>query len=136
MNLQQLASILRQVAAVGAIVMGALTATLNGIHLPPAVSAVLTALGGGLLWIEHYVGDPSTGTTNAPVAVPSLPTVTFGLSQTSGGSPPPTTGNVVPPPLPATVAAAAADAEAKTAVAQAAIDHLNQLKAAASSTSS
>ena len=91
MNTQQVASIVRQVVAVAAIVMGALTSALSGIKLPPAVSAVLTAAGAGLLWIEHYVGDPSTGTTptsspptppaavvvpppNAPPAHTSLPT--------------------------------------------------------------
>ena len=63
MSYQQIASILRQVAAVGAIVMGALTQSLSSIHLSPAISAVLAGAGALILGIEHYVGDPSTGTT-------------------------------------------------------------------------
>jgi hypothetical protein len=66
-NTQQLGSILRQVLAVAAVVMGALTSTLSGIHLPPAVSAVLAAAGGVILAVEHYVSDPSTGTSTVPV---------------------------------------------------------------------
>ena len=63
MTVQAFASIARQVLAIAAVVMGALTAALNGIHLPPAVSTVLVAAGSVILAIEHYVGDPSTGTT-------------------------------------------------------------------------
>jgi hypothetical protein len=61
-NQQSLFSTLRQIAAYGALVMGFLTSTLAGIKLPVAVSSVMAAFGAGLLWIEHYVADPSTGT--------------------------------------------------------------------------
>lgn len=77
MNTQQLASILRQIAAVASIVMGAITAAVNSnnaIHLPPAVSAVLAAAGGLLLSVEHYVGDPSTGTVTTTVPTTIVPT--------------------------------------------------------------
>jgi len=70
MTVQALSSIIRQIVAVAAVVMGALTASLSAIHLPTAVSAVLTAAGAVILAIEHYVSDPSTGTTaaNAPTS--------------------------------------------------------------------
>jgi hypothetical protein len=66
-NTQQVASIFRQVIAVAALVMGPLTASLSAIHLPTAVSAVLSVLGVLILAIEHYVSDPSTGTPTVPV---------------------------------------------------------------------
>jgi hypothetical protein len=95
MTPQSIASVVRQVFAIAAVVMGALTQALNGIHLPPAISAVLAAGGLLLLNIEHYLSDPSTGnpvttttvTTAAPVAVqavqpvpvlPVVPTVPAG----------------------------------------------------------
>jgi hypothetical protein len=62
MTVQSLASVIRQVVAIAAVVMGALTASLAAIKLPTAVSAVLAAAGAVILAIEHYVGDPSTGT--------------------------------------------------------------------------
>lgn len=80
---QRLASIARQVVAVVASVFGILTASVSTLHLPVALSAILTAAGPVILAIEHYVGDPSTGTP-APVA-PVTATVTV----------PP--GNVAPP---------------------------------------
>lgn len=76
---QRIASIARQIVALAAMVMGALTAAVSGIHLPPAESAVLTAAGAGILWLEHYVSDPSTGSPTptppvaAPVPVPAPP---------------------------------------------------------------
>lgn len=81
-NHQSLASKARQVLAVAAIVMGALTSALSGIKLPGAASAVLAAGGFIILGIEHYVSDPSTGTpattpvpveTAAAVAQPAAP---------------------------------------------------------------
>jgi hypothetical protein len=66
MNTQQLSSIGRQVIAIAAVVMGALTAALQGIKLPPAASTALVALGAVILGIEHYVSDPSTGTPPPP----------------------------------------------------------------------
>jgi hypothetical protein len=65
---QSLASILRQVGAIAAVVMGVLTAALSGIHLPAAASTALTVAGALILGIEHYVSDPSTGTTPAKVS--------------------------------------------------------------------
>lgn len=73
-NTQQVASILRQVVAIAAVVMGALTASLSSIHLPTGVSAALAAVGGVILAVEHYVSDPSTGSTPPP-APPSTPVV-------------------------------------------------------------
>ncbi len=61
MTAQAIASVIRQVFAVAAVVMGALTQALQGIHLPPALSAVLAAGGLLLLNLEHYLGDTSTG---------------------------------------------------------------------------
>lgn len=58
-NTQQVASIVRQLAAVAAIVIG----SLSSINLPTSVHGILVAAGAVLLAIEHYVGDPSTGTT-------------------------------------------------------------------------
>jgi hypothetical protein len=85
MTTQSVASVIRQVLAIAAIVMGALTSVLSGIHLPVALSAVLAAGGLVLINIEHYLGDPSTGNpvstttttttlpTAAPVPVQALP---------------------------------------------------------------
>lgn len=36
-----------------------------GVHLPVAVAAVLTAVGPVMLGIQHYLADPSTGSTPA-----------------------------------------------------------------------
>jgi hypothetical protein len=81
MTPQSVASVVRQVLAIAAIVMGALTSALQGIHLPPAVSAVLAAGGLVLLNLEHYLSDPSTGnpvtttttTTATPAPAPPAP---------------------------------------------------------------
>lgn len=61
-NPQRVASWLRQAAAIASIILGAIPAT----GLPNAVRAPLVALGGLLLNVEHYVGDPSTGNNVAP----------------------------------------------------------------------
>ena len=71
MTFQSIASIVRQILAVLVTIYGVLSATVSALHLPPAISAVLTAVGPVLLTVEHYLGDPSTGTTNAPTSVPS-----------------------------------------------------------------
>ena len=80
MTAQRVSSVVRQVLAIAAIIMGALTACLQGIHLPPAVSAVLAAGGLVLINIEHYLSDPSTGTpvatTTTTVTAPVTPTTT------------------------------------------------------------
>lgn len=65
MNTQQIASILRQVVAVAAVVMGALTASLSSIHLPAAVSSVLVVAGAVILAVEHYLGGSPAGVARA-----------------------------------------------------------------------
>jgi hypothetical protein len=75
MNTQQITSVARQVVAVLAAVAGILTASVTQLHLPTSVSTVLVAFGGILLTVEHYLGDPSTGTTSpTQVNVTSTPT--------------------------------------------------------------
>lgn len=61
-NKQQIASWLRQAAAIAAIVITAL----NTISMPTAVRAALGAGAAILLGIEHYVSDPSTGSPPPP----------------------------------------------------------------------
>lgn len=59
-NTQQVSSWVRQAAAiVGIIVIG----LLNIGSLPSSVRVVLTATSGIVLAIEHFVSDPSTGST-------------------------------------------------------------------------
>jgi hypothetical protein len=75
MTTQQVSSIIRQIVAVAAVVFGAISAAIsstNAIHLPPAVSSVLVIAGSVIMAIEHYVGDPSTGSTT-PVATTTAP---------------------------------------------------------------
>lgn len=87
MTVQSVASIVRQVLSVAVSIYGVLTASVQALHLPVAVSTILTAFGPVMLALEHYVGDPSTGTlttqtpagpapvapvTVAPVAVPTV----------------------------------------------------------------
>jgi hypothetical protein len=86
-NSQQVASIFRQVVALAAVVMGALTAALPSIQLPTGVSAALAAVGGVILAIEHYVSDPSTGTTPPVVVHQTLPP----------SAPPPVVTPITPP---------------------------------------
>lgn len=80
MNIQRVAAVARQVIAYAALVVGPLTAAVPAMHLPAPVSAVITAVGGVIVVVEHYVGDPSTGTTTAalpaPGAAPGAPTPT------------------------------------------------------------
>lgn len=73
---QPFASILRQIAAVAAVVIGALQTT-NVI--PGSYGWVLTAIGGIVLAVEHYVSDPSTGTTPA-APTPTVVTATNTVS--------------------------------------------------------
>ena len=79
MTSQQIASVLRQIGAVLVSVYGVLSASVTALHLPIAVSTVLTAAGPAILAIEHYVGDPTTGLgtpvkpTPPPVAAPPVP---------------------------------------------------------------
>jgi hypothetical protein len=75
-NTQQISAVVRQTLAIAAIVMGALTQALNGIKLPVAISTVLAVGGAVILAVEHYVSDPSTGSsTPTPPAPPAAPTV-------------------------------------------------------------
>jgi hypothetical protein len=80
MTLQSLSSVLRQILAILVSVYGVLSASITQLHLPPAVSTILVAFGPLILAIEHYVGDPSTGTptvtttTTAPVTPPVVVT--------------------------------------------------------------
>jgi hypothetical protein len=73
MTSQQIASIGRQLLAVLGIVFGILTASVGALHLPVVVSAWMGVAGAVILAIEHYVSDPSTGTTNAPTPVVATP---------------------------------------------------------------
>lgn len=75
MTAQQIAAIARQVLAIAGIVMGVITASVSGLHLPTAVSSILVIAGSVVLAIEHYVGDPSTGTTSLPAPVTNTTTV-------------------------------------------------------------
>lgn len=62
MTVQSVSSIIRQVTAVIVSIYGVLTASVTALHLPVAVSTVLTAFGPLILALEHYTGSPSTGT--------------------------------------------------------------------------
>lgn len=78
MTVQSISSIFRQVLAVVAGVAGIVTASVAQLHLPPAVSTALIGFAGVILTVEHYVSDPSTGTTQviptaAPAASPAVP---------------------------------------------------------------
>ncbi|HEV3370889.1 MAG TPA: hypothetical protein VG074_15085 [Acidimicrobiales bacterium] len=69
LNTQSTAAIGRQILAILGIIFGVLTQSVTALHLPVAVSAVLTVGGTLVIAIEHYVGDPSTGTP-APAPPP------------------------------------------------------------------
>ena len=71
LNSQRIASILRQIGAVAALayaIVGSIQSSQWG-----SKNTVLTLVGGLLLTIEHFVGDPSTGTTLEPVTPPVAP---------------------------------------------------------------
>lgn len=76
LNPQSLASVLRQISAVAAIVLGAIPQT----HLGAAAKVPLIAIGGVLLAIEHFVSDPTTGT--------GAPPPKSGTSVSNPGAPP------------------------------------------------
>lgn len=71
-NAQQIASVARQVLGLVGVVMGVITASVTALHLPTAVSSILVVAGSSIIAIEHYVSDPSTGTTTAAKA-PAAP---------------------------------------------------------------
>lgn len=75
MSKQAIASAVRQVVAVAASVYGVLSASISQLHLPPAISAVLTAAGPIVLAVEHYVADPSTGTEPVVQALDASPEI-------------------------------------------------------------
>jgi hypothetical protein len=70
LNTQRLGSIARQTLAIVGIVFGVLTQSDSALHLPPVVSAWLGVGGVAILAIEHYVGDPSTGSTPPSSTLP------------------------------------------------------------------
>ena len=65
-NTQRVSSVVRQVLAIAAIVIAAISTASTSIHLPPIGSAILGIVGTAILAIEHYVSDPSTGTPSTP----------------------------------------------------------------------
>lgn len=75
MTYQRVAAVVRQVAAVVAVVMGALTQALSSIKLPPAGSALLGFAGAAILVAEHIVSAlPSSApppTSSAPPPPPA-----------------------------------------------------------------
>lgn len=58
-SIQRFWAVVRQLAAFASIVLGAIPQT----GLPTSVRVPLVAFGGVLTAIEHFVADPSTGTT-------------------------------------------------------------------------
>ncbi len=76
MTTQAKASVVRQILAVLASVYGVVSTQVSSLHLPPAVAAILTAVGPIILAIEHFVADPSTGTAQTVVtAADAIPEV-------------------------------------------------------------
>jgi hypothetical protein len=61
-TLQRFWAVVRQMAGFASIILGAIPET----GLPNAVRIPLVAFGGIVTAIEHYVADPSTGTTPPP----------------------------------------------------------------------
>jgi len=75
MTVQSVASIFRQILAIAGIVFSVLTQSVTALHLSASESAILGVAGALILAIEHYVADPSTGTTatGAPTPTPASP---------------------------------------------------------------
>jgi hypothetical protein len=70
-NIQRISSLGRQALAIAGIVFAILTQSDSALHLSPVVSAWMGVGGAVILAVEHYVSDPSTGSTTAvptPVA--------------------------------------------------------------------
>jgi hypothetical protein len=84
-NKQSAASIIRQILGVVATAFGVLTSSVSSLHLPVAISTILTACGPLILVVEHYVGDPSTGNTPTTTTYTATPTTTYPTMTT--GSP-------------------------------------------------
>lgn len=70
---QRFASIARQIGAGLVSVYGILSLKDVAPHLPTWVAGVMVAVGPAFQLLEHWLGDPSTGTSPAPAA--ALPTV-------------------------------------------------------------
>jgi hypothetical protein len=116
MTTQSVASIIRQVLAVLVSVYGVLSATVSSLHVPPAVSAILTAFGPVLLAVEHFVGDPSTGTPTTPAKPTVGPTTVVTVPPGSTG-----TAAVTSPAPAGPTASQVAEAQAHIDAAQALI---------------
>jgi len=86
-NTQRVGSLVRQLLALLGLVTAIVTQSVGSLHLPVAVSTAIALVSGILLSIEHYVSDPSTGTT-VPVPTPA---------STPVGTPPPTIPPTVAP---------------------------------------
>lgn len=74
MTVQAVSSIARQVLAVAVSIFGVLTANQTVLHLPAWASSILIAFAPVLLTLEHYLGDPSTGTPTKPATKEAAPT--------------------------------------------------------------
>lgn len=70
-NTQSAAAIGRQILAILGIIFGVLTQSVTQLHLPTAVSSILLVAGSVILAVEHFVGDPSTGTPPTPTKTPT-----------------------------------------------------------------
>jgi hypothetical protein len=73
MTVQSVASIFRQILAIAGIVFSVLTQSVTALHLSASESAILGVAGALILAIEHYVADPSTGTTATGAPTPATP---------------------------------------------------------------
>lgn len=105
MNAQRISSIVRQAGAVLVSIYGFLTATSVAPHLPAAVTTVLVAFGPTILLLEHFLGDPSTGTSTVttPVAQKQTAPVATNLMVTTTPANSATPAVVLQPTPPATV---------------------------------
>lgn len=70
-NTQSVASVARQILAILGIVFGVLTQSVTSLHLPIAISTAITVGGAVILAIEHYVADPSTGSSTVATPDPA-----------------------------------------------------------------
>jgi hypothetical protein len=98
---QSLASVARQVLAILGVTFGILTQSIGGMHLPVAISSIITIGGAVLIAIEHYVGDPSTGTLTTGTPAGPVPVAPVPQPVYVAPAPPPTPVYVAPtPPTP------------------------------------
>jgi hypothetical protein len=92
MTAKNLRLVLAAVVSIYGVVSAAVTT--NGLHLPPAVSAVLVAAAPIMLAVQHWLSDPSTGTP--PSAAPDEPGPVPDPAPTD--PPAPLSGNPAQPP--------------------------------------